>query len=190
MTELDARSDGELATSAQAGEKRAFDHLVTRHKGSLFRFVRRYVGNDDDAYDIVQDTFISAWLALARYRTEKTFPTWLRAIALNKCRDSGRRQAVRRRFLRLFSLQAIEASVNQERDAEHQNQENQRLARLDQAIAGLAPFYKEPLLLTTIAGLSHQEAAVELNTTAKAIEMRIRRAKTKLSEALPGLEDE
>ena len=70
------------------------------------------------------------------------------------------------------------------------NLENKRLARLDQAIAALPPFYKEPLLLTTVSGLSQQDAAIQLNTTTKAVEMRIRRAKKKLGEALSDLKKE
>ena len=56
--------------------------------------------------------------------------------------------------------------------------------QLDQAIACLPAFYKEPLLLTTVSGLSQQDAAAQLKTTTKAIEMRIRRARKKITEAL------
>jgi RNA polymerase sigma-70 factor (ECF subfamily) len=187
VTEEEAGSDAELALQAQAGERRAFNKLVQRHKDSLFRFVRRYIGDGDDAYDIVQDTFISAWLALPRYDRSKSFPSWLRAIALNKCRDFGRRQTVRRRFSRMIGFYEPEPPAEQEQAFGDSNLENQRLARLDKAVAELAPFYKEPLLLTTVSGLSQQDAAIQLNTTTKAIEMRIRRAKKKLAEALADL---
>ncbi len=62
-----------------------------------------------------------------------------------------------------------------------------RLRRLDQAIAALPAFYKEPLLLIMVSGLSHQDAAEQLKTSAKAIEMRLRRARKKLAEALADL---
>lgn len=182
MTDDATRSDTELALRAQGGERHAFDLLVRRHKGPLYRFVRRYAGNDDDSYDIVQDTFVSAWMALQRYDRQKSFPVWLRAIALNKCRDFGRRQTVRRRFLRFIAPH--EAEVSTEYEPEGDALEAKRLQRLDRAIAALPSFYKEPLLLTTVSGLSQQEAAAQLNTTTKAIEMRIRRARTKLREAL------
>lgn len=186
MTEADALSDAELARQAQAGKKHAFDQLVVRHKGALYRFVRRYIGDDDDAYDIVQDTFISAWMALGRYDLERAFPTWLRAIALNKCRDFGRRQAVHRHFLRFFAPQqsAIAAEGGSEASVERDLIETKRLQRLDKAIAALPPFYKAPLLLATVSGLSQQDIAKQLNTTTKAIEMRIRRAKKKLAGSL------
>jgi len=58
--------------------------------------------------------------------------------------------------------------------------EAERLSLLDKAITRLPAFYKEPLLLTTVSGLSHIEAAKELGTTPKAIEMRLYRARKKI----------
>ncbi len=66
-------SDEALAAQARQDDRRAFDDLVRRHKAPLYRFVRRYVGDGDDAYDIVQDAFISAWGALKRYDPGRPF---------------------------------------------------------------------------------------------------------------------
>ncbi len=180
------QSDAELAARARDEDRSAFDQLVLRHKAAIYRLVRGYLGNSDDAYDVVQDTFVAAWLALKRYDVTRGFPTWLRTIALNKCRDFSRRQTVRRRFLRLFAIEQAVQPSHRERDAdaEQEERETQRLVHLEQAIAELPAFYKEPLLLTTISGLPQQEAAAELKTTAKAIEMRVRRAKKRLAEML------
>jgi RNA polymerase sigma-70 factor (ECF subfamily) len=179
-------SDRPIAVAAVGGDKRAFEELVRRHKSALYRFVRRYVGEPDDAYDVVQESFVSAWTALPRFDVQQSFGSWLRTIALNKCRDYGRRKSVRRRLLMLFALenhpQIATASTDAESDAG--SEESLRLRLLDQAIAELPRLYKEPLLLTAFSGLTHQEAAMELKTTTKAIEMRIRRAKKKLINAL------
>lgn len=192
MTEAPTESDAELASRAQAGDRDAFNQLIVRYKRPLHGFIRRYIGNDDDAYDLLQDTFISAWVSLHRYDPQKSLPTWLRAIALNKCRDFGRRQAVRRHFLRFVAPHEIKLATEHDvdSDAEREAVEARRLQRLDLAIAALHPFYKEPLLLTTVGGLSQKDAATELNTTTKAVEMRIRRAKIKLADALSDLKGE
>lgn len=180
--------DTELATRSQAGDRHAFELLVQRHKASLYRFVRRYVRTDDDAYDILQDSFVSAWLALKRYDPAKSFSTWLRAIALNKCRDFGRRQAVRQRLSGMVAfLETTRREEDNEADIEHRERQDERLQRLDTAIAELPSFYKEPLLLTTAGGLSQQQTAEQLGTTTKAIEMRIRRAKKRLAASLGDL---
>ena len=181
MTDDGHEHEAALAVKARDGDKRAFTELMKVSKQPLYRFVRRYVPSDDDAYDIVQDTFIAAWHALHRFDSSRPFATWLRAIALNKCRDFGRRNAVRARLRSLFSflLPTEELPISAEvalQDA--------RLQQLDAAIAALPPFYKEPLLLTAITGLSQKEAASQLNTSVKAIEMRVRRARQKLQDAL------
>jgi RNA polymerase sigma-70 factor (ECF subfamily) len=59
-----------------------------------------------------------------------------------------------------------------------------RLQKLDAAIAALPGFYKEPLLLTAVSGLTHLEAAALLKTTPKAVEMRLRRARQQLARTI------
>lgn len=173
-------AEQELAVAAQAGDRPAFERLIRSYKGSLYRLLRRYVADADDAYDLLQETFISAWIALRRYDPQQPFSRWLRTIALNKCRDHGRRHAVRRRILGLL---AAESPAHSDVEADPELRSRQRLALLDRAIAALPAFYKEPLLLTLVVGLTHAQAALELNTTSKAIEMRIRRAKRRLRDA-------
>ena len=174
----DTDTDEQIAGVAKDGNRDAFELLVRRHKVSIYGFVRRYVGQGDDAYDILQNCFVSAWMGLARYDPARPFLPWLRVIALNKCRDFARRKKVRKLILKAFAAEAEASSpaeVLVDLDAEAE-----RLSRLDKAIARLPAFYKEPLLLTTVSGLSHIEAAEELGTTPKAIEMRLYRARRKI----------
>ncbi len=170
-------SDEALAARARDGDRRAFELLVSRFKAPLYRFIRRYVGSSDDAYDLLQDTFISAWGALGRYDSGRAFPAWLRTIALNKCRDFGRRRSARQAMHDLFARERDNAVAEDGDDAE-----DMRHAHLDAAIAALPAKYKEPLLLTALEGLSHQEAAEVLRITSKAVEMRLYRARRLLAE--------
>jgi len=105
------RSDAELALAAAAGDDRAYATLVTRHKDGLYRLLRRYLGNADEAYEAAHEAFIAAWSALARYDPERPFGTWLRTIAINKARDRGRRIAVRRLIFGSQSFDNSEALV-------------------------------------------------------------------------------
>lgn len=183
-----APSDAELALRAQRGERHAFDLLIVRHKTALYRLVRRYVGDADDAYDILQDTFISVWEALPRYDTTRPFLAWVRVIALNKCRDFSRRRRFRRLIFAAFAAEpaAVSAPAPQEHDDAQAilRQDDLRQRRLEEAIAALPALYKEPLVLTTAGGLSQEEAAAVLKTTTKAVEMRLRRARRKLMDSL------
>lgn len=186
MTAGDTDTDETIAAYAKVGDRRAFDTLVRRHKDEIYRFIRRYLGHADDAYDVLQNCFVSAWSGLQHYDPARPFLPWLRMIALNKCRDFGRRQSVRRLVLWTFarenSAEPSTESLDQIRT--EKAAESERLDRLDRAIASLPAFYKEPLLLTTVSGLSHHDAAAMLDTTPKAIEMRLYRARRKILSAL------
>ena len=177
----DTDTDEQIAVAAKDGNREAFEFLVRRHKADIYRFVRRYIGQGDDAYDILQNCFVSAWTGLARYDSARPFLPWLRVIALNKCRDFARRQKVRRLILKAFAAETEGPETYSPAEGHDDlGAEAERLSRLDKAIARLPAFYKEPLLLTTVSGLSHVEAAEELGTTPKAIEMRLYRARKKI----------
>ena len=171
-----------LALAAQAGSRQAFEQLVRLHKQPLYRFVRRYMGDADEAYDVVQDAFVSAWLNLRRFDPQQSFSAWLNTIALNKCRDRGRRNAVRRRITALFGVEEVQPAPAPDDDP--QSRLELRLQRLDRAISRLPRQYKEALLLQLAGGLTQQQVAQQLGTTAKAVELRIRRARQKLAQAL------
>jgi RNA polymerase sigma factor (sigma-70 family) len=173
-------SDETLALRARGGDREAFDSLVHRHKGALYGYCRRYVGDADDAVDILQDAFVAAWMGLSRYDARRPFAAWLRAITLNKCRDFGRRRSVRRLFLARFEREQAPLTARLQADTPPDPQD-ERLDRLEREIAALAPAYKEALLLTTFGGLSQQQAACELGISVKAIGMRIYRAKRELA---------
>jgi RNA polymerase sigma factor CnrH len=179
-------SDARLARAAQEGERRAFDQLVGRHKAAIYRLVRRYIGDADEAYDVLQDSFVAAWLALPRFDPSQPLEPWLRAIALNKCRDYGRRASVRVRMLSLFARDPTSSLIPTAIGPEQTSSpvREKRLQLLDQAVARLPAKYKEPLLLTLVSGLSQREAARELGLTEKAVEMRIRRARQQLVAAV------
>jgi RNA polymerase sigma-70 factor (ECF subfamily) len=186
VTDTGSAHDEDLASLAKRGDRAAFESLVRRHKDDLYRFVRRYVGQADDAYDVLQDAMVAAWLGLPRYDPARPFAPWLRTIALNKCRDFGRRQTVRRLFHRTLAQDwtAHQTPVEAQGVPDDTALSDDRLDRLDRAIADLPALYKEPLLLTTVSGLSREDAARFLKTTPKAIEMRLYRARRKLRAAL------
>lgn len=186
MSEGAEASDNDLARRAAAGDDAAFGQLVSRHKHNLYRLLRRYTGDPDEAYEAVQEAFIAAWSALDRYDAERAFGAWLRTIAINKARDRVRRARVRR--LLFGSAPPEESEVAAVADpgesAEAAVMRRQRISRLDRAIADLPPRLKEPLLLTALDGLTHQEAGAILAVSAKTIETRVYRARKILAERM------
>lgn len=186
MTAIDAStSDGDLAAQARTGSEAAFAVLMQRHKGRVYRLALNSIAEPDEALDIVQETFLSAYRALSRYDPARPMASWLAAIALNKCRDRARRRALRHFF---FGARPVEELADTmaigDPDPAQSASDRQELARVRLAIARLPASLREPLLLCTVEEMRHADAAALLGISAKAIETRIRRARAKLSELL------
>nr|WP_269816505.1 RNA polymerase sigma factor [Caulobacter hibisci] len=160
--------------------------MLQRHKPALYGFVRRYVRDGDGAADVVQESFIAAWRSLYRYDDRRSFGVWLRAIALNKCRDRARRLAVRRFILGENDDGSAEALAQHdlEPDGETSLVANEQRATLQKAIDQLPAKLKESLLLTYFDDLTQKEAADVLGVTVKTIETRVYRARQRLAELL------
>lgn len=178
--------DASLAQLAAAGDDHAFNQLVHRYKESLYRMLRRYTGDPEEAYEAVQEAFIAAWSALDRYNPERPFGAWLRTIALNKARDRGRRMKVRRMF---FCAQSFEESGAMEvfdpaMPADDMVILDQRARHLDKAIGKLSDALKAPLLLTVFEGYSQQAAGELLGLSTKTVETRVYRARRLLAAQL------
>ena len=80
-------SDGAVVVRAQSGDGDAFRTLVERHSRSVFRLAYRMTGNEQDAEDVVQETFLRAFKQLSHYESRSSFSTWLYRIASNYSLD-------------------------------------------------------------------------------------------------------
>ena len=88
--------DNDVAVVAQvlAGDRDAFRVVVERHSRSIFRLAYRMTGNEQDAEDVVQETFLRAYRRLNRFESRSSFSTWLYRIAVNCSHDSSRKRRV------------------------------------------------------------------------------------------------
>lgn len=157
-------------------------------KTALFRFIRRYVGDEQEAWDLLQETYAAAWINIRRYDPARPFEAWIRTIALNKCRDWSRRGLVRRLIRGGVGLSSPEAMSVPDggESADERMEAGDRLARLNEAMSRLPLHLKAPLLLTAIEGRSQAETAGILGLSVKTVETRVARARRKLSDALGG----
>lgn len=184
--DLRACSDGELAALSLAGRERAFAEIMHRHRDAIYRLIRGYVGDADEALDLTQECFAAAYRALDRFEAARSLRGWLSRIAINKCRDWRRRRTVRRFFS--FAAPLSEAVANSVADpapaADKILADRESVGRIWEAIAVLPANLKEPLLLCAVEGLSQGEAATVLAISEKAVETRLYRARKKLSVLL------
>ena len=178
-------TDGELATLSIAGRQAAFAEIMNRYRQPIFRLIRASVGDAEEALDLTQESFISAYQALARYDPDRPMRAWLSTIAINKCRDWGRKRRVRR-FLTLGGALGAEAErvADDQVAADVAASDRAELKRVARAIADLPANLREPLVLRTIEGLSQADAASMLGISEKAVETRLYRARAKLEAAI------
>jgi RNA polymerase sigma-70 factor (ECF subfamily) len=96
------RTDEELLAAFQAGDAEAFERLLRRHRGPLFTFLLRMLGDRQRAEDLTQEAFLRVVRAAGRWEARAKFQTWLYTVARNLCVDQSRRD----RFRRMDSLDA------------------------------------------------------------------------------------
>jgi RNA polymerase sigma-70 factor (ECF subfamily) len=92
---VDTAVDAELVVLSQRGDVHAFNKLAAQCNDSLYRFVRRMLGNSEDARDLSQEALIKAYVNIPRLRDPAKFRPWLHHIALNLCRDWHRSARVK-----------------------------------------------------------------------------------------------
>lgn len=179
-------SDAELVAAALDGQQSAYAALLARYQQSAFRLARHHLGDEAEAMDVTQECFIAAFAALKRYDPDRPFKAWLLRIALNKCRDWGRRRKVRNFFLLAQPLTSALEVADIAQGPEDALASAQEVELLRQAVAALPAALKDPLILCTLEGLSQQDAAAMLGISRKAVEVRIYRARQKLAQVLEG----
>ncbi len=182
--ELAKASDGELAALTIAGGQQAFAEIMRRHREPIYRLVRGHIGDPEEALDLVQECFVSAYKRLDSYDRARPFRAWLSRIAINKCRDWARRRAVRRLLLGSASVDEAGAVPDPAPRLDEAAADRQELDLLWQAIARLPRNLREPLILRTVEGLSQAETALVLRISEKAVETRVYRARKLLSQRL------
>lgn len=177
-------SDEQLLQRLCAGEKLVLDVLMQRYQDSLYHFVIRYIHDEHLAYDIVQETFVRVYTRATSFNQEYRFKTWLYQIALNLCRDWGRRKSL----LHFFSFNEAEekdsAYTGYEAGVEEKNETNDEIARLHKYISKLPHKLKAALILFTLEEKSQIESAAILGVSPKTIETRVYRAKKILEKKM------
>ncbi len=177
-------SDAEVVALALAGRQDAYRELLARYREPVYRFIRASTGEAQEALDLTQDTFIAAFAALDRYDRSRPLLTWLRRIALNKCRDWGRRRRLRAMLWRTAPIDTSHDVADDAIAADVLVADRAELFRVNAAIAQLPARLRETLILRTIEGLGQAETAEVLGISEKAVETRLYRARSKLTDML------
>ena len=144
--------------ACRRGEREAFDRLVVRYQRDVYRLCYRYVNNHDDANDLAQEAFLKAWRAIARFRGESAFSTWLYRIAVNACLNF--------RALRRPPTQDLpEALADPLPGAAARMEKGDEARRVRAAVSRLPDRQRATLILKIYHELTHEEVAAILGST-------------------------
>lgn len=180
-----ARSDEECIRRVQAGETEAFETLVRRHQKAIFNLLYRWFGNYDEATEVAQEVFLSAYRAIHRYRSQAAFSTWLYRIAVNHAKNRSKSlTASRDRLLRLEAADPIEDATS-DPAATAERQEIQK--RVQEALTSLPEHEAAVILLHDLQGLAQDEVAEVLDVPLGTVKSRLHRARTALKAKLTPL---
>ena len=183
-TDLSHYSDRDLAALALRGRQDAYREFLTRYKAPVFRLIRSNVGDEGEAMDLTQESFVAGFAALGRYDGERPFRVWISRIALNKCRDWARRRAVRSFFTRALPLESAYDVAGDSPAIDVEAADRAELRRVRKAIIDLPGNLREIIVLRGIEELSQAETAEMLGVSEKSVETRLYRARAKLRAML------
>jgi RNA polymerase sigma-70 factor, ECF subfamily len=172
-----------LLDRARGGEREAFEELVRRHADRLYAVVLRFLGDRADAEEATQEAFLRAWRSIERFEGRSQFFTWLCRIGLNEAKRLVAKRPAGSQLRSLDEEPVPEApDWSEAPDARVGQAEVRRV--LEEAILGLPPEYRVPLILRDVEGLSTAEAAEVMELREGAFKSRLHRARLAVRRAL------
>ncbi len=187
--------DQALVVRVQDGDKKAFDLLVLKYQLRVSKLVSRFLRNQSDVPDVVQEAFIKAYRALPNFRGESAFYTWLYRIAINTAKNHLVAQS-RKSPANSIDVQDAEDYGASEWLKEYASPEREALAAelgatIHQAMGELPPDLREAITLREIEGLSYEDIAAVMDCPIGTVRSRIFRAREAIDNKLaPMLDDD
>lgn len=190
-TKITQDSDQQLVERVQRGDKRAFDLLVVKYQHKIFSVVRRYIRENADAQDVVQEAFVKAYRALESFRGDSAFYTWMYRIAINTAKN----------HLILRGRRPPDTDVDID-DAEHFSSNewlrdtnspesslfcDQLQTAVVQTISELPEELRTAITLREIEGLSYEEIADVMECPVGTVRSRIFRAREAIDKVVKPL---
>ncbi len=179
----------ELIRATLGGDKAAFGQLVDRFKDRLYNGMLGVVGNHDEAEDVVQDTFVQAYLKLHTFQGNSKLFTWLYRIAFNNALSRQRRKRGE-----LSIEQSKEVAGNEPEDSSGAPDEgllrNERVELVHRAMAMLTDQHRAILVLREMEDASYEDIALALDINIGTVRSRISRARNQLKQHLEALQSD
>jgi RNA polymerase sigma-70 factor (ECF subfamily) len=184
-------SDEDLIEKFQRGDIYAYELIVKRYKDQLLNFVYRFLGNHEEAEDVVQETFLRVYRNRHAYQRVAKFSTWIYTIAGNLARTELRRRN-RRRIFSLSSMGVEDKEYEISDDVlSPERHTNTVLSEeiIQKEINKLSPKFREVIILRDIQELSYEEISKIIRVPIGTVKSRVNRARLRLQSRLKHLLD-
>ncbi len=183
-------SEVDLVKRCQAGDPEAFDELVTRYRTRIFGMIYNMVHNEQDAWDLAQDSFVKAWRSIKRFRGRSSFYTWIYRIVMNVTIDWLRKKQVKGVGAEFDD--AIQAKIDPASKTAPKAgalpyeimERSETRTRIDNAIAQLSPDHRAVILMKEIEEMQYHEIAETLGCSIGTVMSRLFYARKKLQNLL------
>jgi RNA polymerase sigma-70 factor (ECF subfamily) len=187
-----ADDDAGFVARCREGDTEAFATLVRRHQKKMLNVAFRMIGEYDEACDVVQEAFLSAYRAIGKFRGDARFSTWLCGIVLNHSRSHIKRKAARSRLEAASLDDPVESKYGRYPNEPHCREESivdrlekqERDEKVQDCIGALDGEQREVLVLRDIQGFSYEEIGVLLQLPEGTVKSRLFRARNALKDGL------
>ena len=188
---VDQNLDQDLVARVKRGDRRAFDLLVLKYQHKIAKLVARYVYDRTEVEDVTQEVFIKAYRALAGFRGESAFYTWLYRIAINTAKNhlvfQGRRLPSTDMEVEEVELTDEGAVLREISTPEHSVLTDEIARTVTRALNALPEDLRIAITLREIEGLSYEEIAAIMECPIGTVRSRIFRAREAIDKELKPL---
>lgn len=181
--------EGDLVERAKAGDMEAFAELVRRYERRIYRMARQITQNDEDAEDVLQESFLKAFEHLDSFQGQSKFYTWVTRIAVNESLMKLRKRKSDRTVSLDENIETDEEPIVREiavwddtPESKYSQEELREI--LERAIDSLKPIFRTVFILRDVEEMSTEETAEVLGLSVAAVKSRLLRARLQLRERL------
>lgn len=181
-----ARKEKELIAKAKAGDVESFESLILSCKGKAYNIACRYMKNEEDAMDVLQESFIKIYRHLDKFNEQSQFDTWVYRIVVNAANDMLRKNKSKSPMDSIYKnddyedvvIDIPDKSSRPDQLLEQKEESNYIL----QCLEKVGHDHKEILILRDIRGFSYDEIAEILECSMGTVKSRLSRARQNLKE--------
>ncbi len=185
-------ADVALVALSQQGDLPAFEALVAKHQKRMLNIAFRFLGDYDDACEVVQDAFVSAYRNLKRFRAEAKFSTWLTAITMNLSRNRLKRMKLHQARVPVSLDAPIQTASGEvmpdppsgEPSVLDRMEKREVQAKVQDCIKALEPDFRKVLVLRDMQDFSYEEIGGMLKVASGTVKSRLFRARESVKDCL------